>query len=105
MHILPFLKEDGFVFILIKPQFELDSSSLNRQGIVQNPKHHTKAIQQVISASKETGLFLQAINYAPLMTYKKNIEYIALFRLIPNGFSPNIGSLVMQSFEAKRMMK
>ncbi len=105
LHILPFLKEDGFVFILIKPQFELDSSSLNRQGIVQNPKHHTKAIQRVILASKETGLFLQAIDYAPLMTYKKNIEYIALFRLTPNGFSPNIDSLVMQSFEAKRMMK
>ncbi|MDR0367730.1 MAG: TlyA family RNA methyltransferase, partial [Bacteroidales bacterium] len=89
-HILPFLKEDGFVFVLIKPQFELDSASLNRQGIVQNPKHHQKAIQRVVSCAETCGLFLQAIDYAPLMTYRKNIEYIALFRLTANGFSPNI---------------
>ena len=104
-HILPFLKKDGFVFILIKPQFELDSSSLNRQGIVQNPKHHAKAIQRVVSAAKENGLFLQAIDYAPLMTYKKNIEYIALFRLTPNASSIHIDNLIQQAFEAKKMMK
>lgn len=104
-YILPFLKKDGFIFILIKPQFELDSSSLNRQGIVLNPKHHLKAIQRVISISKENRLFLQAIDYAPLMTYKKNIEYIALFRLTSNEFSPNIDNLVSQAFEAKKKMK
>jgi 23S rRNA (cytidine1920-2'-O)/16S rRNA (cytidine1409-2'-O)-methyltransferase len=104
-YILPFLKKDGFIFILIKPQFELDSSSLNRQGIVQNPKHHLRAIQRVITAAKENGLHLQAIDYAPLMTYKKNIEYIALFRLTSNGFSQNIENLVEEAFEVKKKMK
>ena len=105
LYILPFLKENGFVFILIKPQFELDSLSLNRQGIVQNPKSHTKAIQRVVATAQKTGLFLQAINYAPLMTYKKNIEYIALFRLTSNGFFHDIENLVTQAFEAKKKMK
>jgi hypothetical protein len=50
-------------------------------------------------------LFLQAIDYAPLMTYRKNIEYIALFRLTANGFSPNINQPVTQAFEAKKQMK
>ena len=104
-YILPFLKEDGFLFILIKPQFELDNTALNRQGIVQNPKSQAKAIQRVILAAKEVGLFLNAIDYAPLMTYKKNIEYITLFRFSANGFSPDIDRLTRIAEEKKKEMK
>ena len=104
-YILPFLKEDGFIFILIKPQFELDSSSLNRQGIVQNPKHHQKAIQKVIFSAQKFGLFLHAMDYAPLMAYKKNIEYIALFRFVPSGFSINTDNLVTKAMTVKKEMR
>ena len=104
-YILPFLKDDGFLFVLIKPQFELDSTALNRQGIVQNPKNQEKAILRVVSVAKEVGLFLNAIDYAPLMTYKKNIEYIALFRLSSNKFYPDIEKLVKIAAEAKKEMK
>ena len=103
--LLPFLKDDGFLFVLIKPQFELDSTSLNRQGIVHNPKSQVKAIQRVVLAAKEVGLFLNAIDYAPLMTYKKNIEYIALFRFSSNRFSPDIDRLTKIAAEAKKEMK
>jgi 23S rRNA (cytidine1920-2'-O)/16S rRNA (cytidine1409-2'-O)-methyltransferase len=78
-YILPFLKTDGTVFILIKPQFELDSSALDKNGIVKTAKLQIAAIERVITAAKKHNLHLQQIDHAPLMTYKKNIEYIALF--------------------------
>ncbi|MCL2132141.1 MAG: TlyA family RNA methyltransferase [Lentimicrobiaceae bacterium] len=78
-HILPFLKKNGAVFILIKPQFELDSTALGKNGIVKTAKQQILAIERVLAATKNLGLHLQQIDYAPLMTYKKNIEYIALF--------------------------
>ena len=77
--ILPFLKKDGMVFILIKPQFELDSAALDKNGIVKTAKLQIAAIERVIAAAKNHNLHLQQITHAPLMVYKKNIEYIALF--------------------------
>jgi 23S rRNA (cytidine1920-2'-O)/16S rRNA (cytidine1409-2'-O)-methyltransferase len=77
--ILPLLKKDGIIFILIKPQFELDSAALDKNGIVKTAKSQITAIERVVSAAKIHNLHLQQIDFAPLMTYKKNIEYIALF--------------------------
>ena len=103
-YILPFLKDDGFLFLLIKPQFELDTSALDRNGIVKNAKDQITAIQRVLSAAKEMKLYLQNIDYAPLMTYKKNIEYIVLFRFSDNGFSENIYETVNTAMNEKSKM-
>ena len=78
-YVLPFLKKDGTVFILIKPQFELDSTALDRNGIVKTAKLQVTAIERVIAAAQTHNLHLQQITHAPLTAYKKNIEYIALF--------------------------
>jgi 23S rRNA (cytidine1920-2'-O)/16S rRNA (cytidine1409-2'-O)-methyltransferase len=104
-YILPFLKRDGFLFILIKPQFELNASALDRHGIVRKARRQVMAIERVLSAAKSMGLHLQNIDYAPLMTYKKNIEYIALFRRIESGFSENLSKLVDRAMEEKEKMK
>jgi len=42
--------------ILIKPQFELEKSSIGKGGIVRNPALHEKAIRQVEEASTAAGL-------------------------------------------------
>jgi len=104
-YILPHLKEDGFLFTLIKPQFELDNSALNKHGIVRNANSQIIAIQRVLSVAKELKLYLQAINYAPFMTYKKNIEYIALFRFTDNNFSENISKIVEKAIREKENLK
>jgi 23S rRNA (cytidine1920-2'-O)/16S rRNA (cytidine1409-2'-O)-methyltransferase len=104
-YILPFLKEDGFLFTLIKPQFELDHSALDKHGIVRSAKHQLIAIKRVISAAKEVKLYLQNIDYAPLMTYKKNIEYIALFRFTDKIYDRNLEELVYLATKEKEKMK
>jgi 23S rRNA (cytidine1920-2'-O)/16S rRNA (cytidine1409-2'-O)-methyltransferase len=104
-YILPFLQQDGFLFTLIKPQFELDSSALDKHGFVKNAKHQIKAIERVLSAAKEMKLHLQNIDYAPLMTYKKNIEYIALFRYDDKDDDQNLEKLVARAMQEKEKMK
>ena len=104
-YILPFLKEDGFLFTLIKPQFELDSSALDRNGIVRSRKSQITAIQRVLTAVKEMKLHLQNIDYAPLTTHKKNIEYIALFRFTDNNFSANVKEMVNNAVKEKEKQK
>ena len=104
-HNIPFLKKDGDIFILIKPQFELDSTALDKNGIVKTAKHQTLAIERVIAAAKNIGLHLQQIDYAPLMTYKKNIEYIALFSYAISTKMFDIKQLVDETVRAKRGMK
>jgi len=103
--VLPFLKRDGTMFILIKPQFELDSSALDKNGIVKTEKLQTIAVERVIATAKSLGLHLQQIDYAPLMTYKKNIEYIALFSLTEHFKTFNIKQLVNEAVEAKKKIK
>ena len=94
LYILPFLKQDGRIFILIKPQFELDSAALDKNGIVKTPKQQITAIERVIAAVKNHNLHLQQITHAPLMAYKKNIEYIALFSYVVQDKTFDIKQLV-----------
>jgi 23S rRNA (cytidine1920-2'-O)/16S rRNA (cytidine1409-2'-O)-methyltransferase len=104
-YIVPFLKQDGFLFTLIKPQFELDNTALDKHGIVRNAQHQIIAINRVLSAAKDMQLHLQNIDYAPLMTYKKNIEYIALFRFTDNGFAENPEKSVHRAIKEKEKMR
>ena len=36
-HLTDFLKKEGHIIFLVKPQFELDSKSLNKNGVVKDP--------------------------------------------------------------------
>ena len=104
-YVLPFLKEDGFLFTLIKPQFELDSTALDRNGIVRSEKSQIIAIQRVLTATKEMKLHLQNIDYAPITTHKKNIEYIALFRFADINFSKDLRKMVKEAAEVENRNK
>ena len=103
-HILPFLKRDGLVFILIKPQFELDSAALDKNGIVRTAKQQITAIERVVEAAKNHNLHLQQIDFAPLMAYKKNIEYIAMFSYAAQTKFVDIKHLVDSAVSERRAL-
>ena len=50
-YIDPFLKPDGQMMFLIKPQFEAGQSFLNKSGIVTDEKGYKTAIQKVVSCA------------------------------------------------------
>lgn len=104
-YIKPLLHEGSQLVLLIKPQFELSAASLDRSGIVRNAKHHIMAIERVVHAAAEYGIYWQKMDYAPLMSYKKNIEYVAWFTQNPQVIQADFTHLVATAFAEKKKMK
>ncbi|MBO4581546.1 MAG: TlyA family RNA methyltransferase [Bacteroidales bacterium] len=104
-YVKPLLHQQSKLLLLIKPQFELDAASLDKNGIVRNIKHHIAAIDRVVRKAAEYGMFVEKIDYAPLMSYKKNIEYITLFSQTPHCVQNDYTAVVDAAFWEKKKMK
>lgn len=65
------------VLALIKPQFECESRSVGKNGIVKEPKIHRRIILKICEFAKGCGLSPQRLTTAPI-NKGKNIEYVIL---------------------------
>jgi len=102
LKIIPsFIKDDGFVILLIKPQFEVGPENVGKGGIVKNPKLHVKVIERIRANASEFQLYLLGLTYAPIVDLKKNIEYLALFKRDSRQLL-NIEEVVSSAFLAKK---
>lgn len=70
------LKQNGTAAVLIKPQFELDKSALNKNGIVKSDKYREKAVDSVKKSALDVGFSILGITNAPIRFENKNIEYL-----------------------------
>lgn len=75
-----FLKDDGFVVLLIKPQFEVGPKHIGKGGIVKNSEMHISSIQRIVNYAQTIDLGLLDLTNAPIIIPQKNIEYLALFK-------------------------
>ena len=74
------LKPDGNVLILVKPQFELSRSALNKKGIVKNKDLGLRKAKEIVSFYCEQGnLKLGGFMESPIQGGDGNIEYFACF--------------------------
>ena len=64
---------------LIKPQFEVGRSGLNKKGIVKNDKLRSDAVNGVVEFSECCGFKTKAIIESPIVGGDGNIEYLAHF--------------------------
>ncbi len=70
------LKDNGKAVVLVKPQFELDKSALNKNGIVLSEKLRTKALNSVKSYAIQAGFKVLAEGVSPIRYQSKNVEYL-----------------------------
>ncbi len=70
------LKPKGTAVVLIKPQFELDKSALNKNGIVKSDKYREKAVDSVKKSALDIGFSILGLTNAPIRFENKNIEYL-----------------------------
>lgn len=76
---LRFLKPDGYVVALIKPQFELGPEK-NHKGVVREDKYRQEAIRNVTCfAEDELGLVTEGVTPSTIKGPKGNQEYLVLF--------------------------
>jgi 23S rRNA (cytidine1920-2'-O)/16S rRNA (cytidine1409-2'-O)-methyltransferase len=82
-HIIPAVYSvlaDGGIFVcLIKPQFEVGKSGLNKKGIVKNDALRKQAVADVIECATAFGFSNRGVIESPILGGDGNTEYLACF--------------------------
>jgi 23S rRNA (cytidine1920-2'-O)/16S rRNA (cytidine1409-2'-O)-methyltransferase len=79
LYLSEFLKEEGKIVALIKPQFEVGRENIDKGGIVKDYEKHKMAIEQVIKNANENNLYIERLDVSPITGTKGNKEYISCF--------------------------
>ena len=71
-----YLKPDGEIVALIKPQFEAGREKVGKKGVVREKSTHHEVIEQVISYAVSIGFQVVELEYSPIKGPEGNIEYL-----------------------------
>ncbi len=77
--LVPLLKADGRLVLLIKPQFEVGRGEVGKGGIVRDPEKHARVIEEVNQAAGKLGLAVRNVIESPLRGADGNVEFLALY--------------------------
>lgn len=75
-----FLKNNGFMVVLLKPQFEAGKARIGKNGLV-DPRHHQQIKDEVLKALSEKGLKVIDTCDSPIQGKKGNTEYLVYLEL------------------------
>ena len=73
------LKEGGWMVALIKPQFELTKSALNKQGIVKQERDRKAAVERVLASAAACGFEAVRVIPSPIEGGDGNREFLGYF--------------------------
>ena len=74
--VLPFIKENGMLVVLIKPQFEAGRKNLSKKGIVTSQKVRDKVLEDLKLYFTTIGLKVIGVTESPIKGGDGNIEYL-----------------------------
>lgn len=74
------LKTDGALIALIKPQFEVGKDALGKGGIVRDAKQREEVVGRIIDKGIEWGLKKQGVIQSPIKGQKGNVEIFVYFQ-------------------------
>ncbi|HBA62271.1 MAG TPA: TlyA family rRNA (cytidine-2'-O)-methyltransferase [Lachnospiraceae bacterium] len=75
-----YLKEDGEIVALIKPQFEAGREKVGKKGVVREKSTHHEVIRMIVSYAISIGLSVLNIEFSPIKGPEGNIEYLIHLR-------------------------
>ena len=70
-----YLKADGEIVALIKPQFEAGREKVGKKGVVREKSTHREVIRKVMDHAQSIGFDLCALDFSPIKGPEGNIEY------------------------------
>ena len=73
---LGFLKKEGRILALIKPQFEVGKGKVGKGGVVKDPAQHAEVIDNLSLFFQGLGLEKEAVIPSPILGPKGNREFI-----------------------------
>lgn len=77
--IVPLLKPNGRLILLIKPQFEVGKGEVGKGGIVRDSEKHQRVIAEVNRAAELLGLQARRVIESPIQGADGNVEFLALY--------------------------
>jgi 23S rRNA (cytidine1920-2'-O)/16S rRNA (cytidine1409-2'-O)-methyltransferase len=87
--VIPFLKEDGGMLALIKPQFEVGRGQVGKGGIVRDDAARAAAVEKVKVSFQTAGLEVRGIILSPITGQDGNVEYLLYAVMRPANSSPS----------------
>lgn len=81
---------NGELVLMVKPQFEVGKSALNRTGVVTDERLRRGAVVGVVSSAVRLGLDVQGIARSPLPGQNGNVEFFVWIKVPEAGIVPSI---------------
>lgn len=78
--VVPFLRDEGRVVALVKPQFEVGKGQVGSGGIVRDEAQRRAVTEKVISSAARLGLEVTGVLDSPVKGRKGNQEILVSFR-------------------------
>jgi len=75
------LKDNGYLIVLLKPQFEARRSEVGKGGIVRQPVVHARVLGRFIAWMVNHGFRLGGLVASPILGAEGNMEFFLLLRL------------------------
>jgi 23S rRNA (cytidine1920-2'-O)/16S rRNA (cytidine1409-2'-O)-methyltransferase len=75
------LKGDGYLLVLLKPQFEAKRSEVGKGGIVRQPIIHARVIGRFVAWAVGQGFRVGGLVASPILGAEGNMEFFVLLRL------------------------
>jgi 23S rRNA (cytidine1920-2'-O)/16S rRNA (cytidine1409-2'-O)-methyltransferase len=77
-----FLRVDGVVVALVKPQFEAGRARIGSGGVVRDPAVHREVLQETVAGVRALGLVPIALTGSPLLGPAGNREFLMELRRV-----------------------
>lgn len=77
--IVPLLKANGRIVVLIKPQFEVGKGEVGKGGIVREPEKHERVVADVNAFANSIGLRAAGVIESPILGVEGNKEFLAMY--------------------------
>lgn len=71
-----YLKKDGEIAALIKPQFEAGRNKVGKKGVVREKSTHIEVIEAVTGFAVSNGFHVENLTFSPIRGPEGNIEYL-----------------------------
>jgi len=71
-----FLKNEGAIIALIKPQFEVAKGEVGKGGIVKNPEKHREVVLKISEFADTLSLSVKGTIESPILGQKGNREFL-----------------------------
>ena len=95
-----YLKDDGQIVALIKPQFEAGREKVGKKGVVREKSTHYEVIELVLSYAVSIGFEVLDLDFSPIKGPEGNIEYLVHLQK-----TEGIGTLAQVEIDWKQIVE